>query len=705
MIFDNSFISASLSFIAGAGALLIAGVAAIKDRRSLANRSFIVSLILLGLVEVFRGLSRQGSSAEEMLYWQEVRIVLFAFVPGTCLIFSLSFARPNYREYLRRWIFVIAGVYVLPVLTVLLYRPFFEALPVEDLWARTIIPLGHSGKFFYSLILVSAVLIIANLERTLRASTGRIRWQIKFILLGMGIICGCWIYTSSQALVYSVLDISLTVFHPAMLIVASVLFVWGLKRSQFLKVDVYLSHTTIQYSLTVILVSAYLICMGLLVYVMRFFNLHRLLALDALFVLLALAVLGSLLLSDRLQERLKRFVTRHFQRPLYDYRKAWMDLTEKTNSLVELNELCGAVARIVSQTFGILSINIWLCDETKERLMLAGSTVFTKSQAEDLVRSGEPVTQLFNAIESQNAIIDLREKSFSWAEDIMRDQPDYFTEFKMRHIFPLRTGGQLVGIMTLNDDRVGRAALSLEDHDLLNAYAAQLAARVLQLRLSEKLRQSQEIEAFQNVSAFFVHDLKNLASRLSLTMQNLPAYFDNPEFRSDALKLIGESVAKIDSTCSRLSSLKQKIELRPVEADLNALATKIMDDFERSTRSQIEKKLASLPPIPIDSEQMQTVLTNLIMNAYDATKGRGIIRVETTAKDHQVILTISDNGCGMSRQFMARMLFRPFQSTKKRGMGIGLFHSKMIVEAHGGKIEVESEEGKGTAFRIVLPLL
>jgi putative PEP-CTERM system histidine kinase len=363
------------------------------------------------------------------------------------------------------------------------------------------------------------------------------------------------------------------------------------------------------------------------------------------------------------------------------------------------------VARIVSQTFGILSVNVWLRDEAKEKLMLTGSTVFTKSQAEDLVRSGEAITQLFDAIESRNAIIDLKEKPIIWAEDIMRDKPEYFAEYKMRYVLPLRTGGQLVGIMTLNDDRVGRAPLSLEDQDLLNAYAAQLAARVLQLRLSEKLRQSQEIEAFQNVSAFFVHDLKNLASRLSLTMQNLPAYFDNPEFRSDAMKLIGESIAKIDSTCSRLSSLKEKVELRTIKTDLNALVSKILEDFERSTRSQIEKTLPALPPISIDPEQIQTVLTNLILNAYDATIGRGVIRVATSTKEHQVILSISDNGCGMSRQFMERMLFRPFQSTKKRGMGIGLFHSKMIIEAHSGKIEVESEEGKGTTFRIILPVL
>ena len=238
---------------------------------------------------------------------------------------------------------------------------------------------------------MSSVLILANLERTLRASTGRIRWQIKFVVLGMSGICAVWIYIGSQALIYSALDTSLAMLVPAVLIGADILFAWGLVRSQFLNVDVYLSRTTIQFSFTALLASIYLVTIGLLAYMVRISNAQRPLPLDALLVLLALAGLAMLLLSDRLRERIKRFVTRHFRRPMYDYRKAWMDLTAKTNSLVQVRELCAAVARIVSQTFGILSVNIWLYDQAGERLTLDGSTVFTRTQAPELERSGEDV--------------------------------------------------------------------------------------------------------------------------------------------------------------------------------------------------------------------------------------------------------------------------------------------------------------------------
>jgi putative PEP-CTERM system histidine kinase len=695
---DFSFIIEPLSYLVSAMTLLLALVIAIKDSRSFANRCFIAGLILLGMTEITGGLSAAAVTTEGTLQWQTVYLALLSITPGTILLFSLSFARQEYGKYLSKWKFIIIAVFLFPLAIILFPFPLFKHIQPD----YDYIELGYAGKVFYTFILLISVLILANLERTLRASIGRIRWQIKFIILGTAVVCADWIYSASQAILYTAIDTSLSIVHPAALLCANLLFIWGLMRSRFLKVDVYLSRSTIQYSLTTLFVSLYLVILGLLAYRARFFDPENPLPILSLLILLALAGLGMLLLSDRLQEKLRRFVTRHFKRPLYDYRKAWMELTEKTSALISAEDLCTEVAKIISKTFGILSVNIWLCDEDKEQLSLVGSTVFTRNQTFDLERKGESVSALLGTIE--NRIADLKEKNFAWVDDIMASEPEYFDEFRMRYIVPLQSGGLLVGIITLNDDRVGKAPLSIEDRDLLHAYSAQLAARLLQLRLSENLRKVQEIEAFQNVTAFFVHDLKNLASRLSLTMQNLPTYFENPEFRDDALKLIGESVAKIESTCSRLSSLKQKIELKPVRVDFNELVTAASGDFERATRFHLDKKLGQLPPVYLDPEQIQKVLTNLVMNAYDAAGDNGKISIATSARNHQAIFTITDNGCGMSRRFINKMLFRPFQSTKKKGMGIGLFQSRMIVEAHHGKIEVESEEGEGSTFRVILPV-
>jgi putative PEP-CTERM system histidine kinase len=238
---------------------------------------------------------------------------------------------------------------------------------------------------------------------------------------------------------------------------------------------------------------------------------------------------------------------------------------------------------------------------------------------------------------------------------------------------------------------------------LLKTLADQAAASLLNLRLSRRLLKAKEMEAFQTLSAFFVHDLKNLAAKLSLMVQNLPAHYDNPAFRDDMLRVISSSVAKMNAMCSRLSLMTKKIDLCPVDVDLNTLIGTTLAEIQASLKAVVRQDLRPVPRLLIDPEQFQKVLLNLLLNANEAVDAQGEIRIQTDWREGWAMLSVRDNGCGMSRLFIERSLFQPFQTTKSQGLGIGLFHSKMIVEAHRGRIEVESEEGKGSLFRVMLP--
>ncbi len=206
------------------------------------------------------------------------------------------------------------------------------------------------------------------------------------------------------------------------------------------------------------------------------------------------------------------------------------------------------------------------------------------------------------------------------------------------------------------------------------------------------------------MSAFFMHDLKNLASKLSLLTQNLPQHLDNPEFRADALKTVSQSVAKMNKMSSGLSLLSQKIDLTLRECSINELIKTVVEELKEYGTTPVNLNLdQNIPLLLIDQEQMYKVLENLLMNAYDATGINGQISVATSFHDDWVEISVSDTGCGISREFMEKTLFRPFQTTKKQGMGIGLYHCKTIVDAHRGVLNVESREGEGTAFKIMLP--
>ena len=118
---------------------------------------------------------------------------------------------------------------------------------------------------------------------------------------------------------------------------------------------------------------------------------------------------------------------------------------------------------------------------------------------------------------------------------------------------------------------------------------------------------------------------------------------------------------------------------------------------------EMTEQLQPLPSIWMDPDQIQKVLINLILNARDAVGPVGRIRVGTSRTNGWAVLEVSDNGCGITPEFLRQSLFRPFQTTKKKGIGIGMYQSKMIVEAHSGRLEVESVVGQGTTFRLLLP--
>jgi signal transduction histidine kinase len=205
------------------------------------------------------------------------------------------------------------------------------------------------------------------------------------------------------------------------------------------------------------------------------------------------------------------------------------------------------------------------------------------------------------------------------------------------------------------------------------------------------------------MSAFFVHDLKNAASTLSLTLQNLPIHFDNPLFRQDVLRGIGETADRINAVIGRLTALRH-FELNLAEADLNSVVDDALKALNGTANIKVTKRLALQPKLKLDCDQFGSVVTNLLLNARDAVGPKGEITIETTQNDHWAVVSISDNGCGMSQAFLRSSLFRPFRSTKKKGLGIGMFQSKMIVEAHRGQITVDSEPAVGTTFRLMLPL-
>jgi putative PEP-CTERM system histidine kinase len=689
-----------LHYIAAGCCLGVAVFALVRDCRSFVHRIFALGMVLLALESFFNGRCAQVIIPDAAIRWQHWRFVAATTWPGVWLLFSLSFGREDFRALILKYKWAILSCFLLPLIFVsLLWTNFFRGDPIRipNGWG---FGLDWSGYGFHLCFLLVLVMILMMLEKTLRASKGRKRWQVKFMVLGMGGFFASRIFTGSYALIFHAVDLEFDVINAATLLAANLLIVIAMLRNGVLQVDIYMSQKMLYNSITVMVVGVYFLALGISSKIMTPFLSFPLVA---LFVFLSLLGLLMVLLSDRVRVTIKRLISRHFRRPMYDYRNVWMAFTARTVSLVQEKAFCEEVVKMISQLFDILSVSIWIGDNRGHDLRCAGSTVVSDSRNENPKRLPKVSWDLTPLLDQRQPVIDLEESDAMSRLGFGASHGVFFTEARIRYLVPLKAGDDVLGFISL-DDRVRGQPLSFEESDLLRTIADHAAAGLLNLKLSEHLRQAREMQAFQTLAAFFVHDLKNLASKLSMTLENLPVHFDNPAFRDDALRLMSQSVDQINAMCGRLSVLREKLDIHLVQTDLNQVVTSTLSGFNGPVAGYLVQKLDPLPKILADPEQIQKVVFNLILNAGDAVGHDGEIVVTTGTQDGWVEITVSDNGCGISREFMDHFLFRPFKTTKPNGTGIGLFQSKMIVEAHNGRIEVESRKGEGSTFRVLLPV-
>ena len=692
--------------VAGASvSLVLAFIILLREEPSIAQRSFAVGMALLGLDFFLSSAVAYVLSPERMVHLQSVRLVLLTLLPGTWLIFTLSYAQAEPGQQLTRWRIAIWAFYVLPLATGLIFRNSLclPALNVSGAEHWTF-PLQRPGVLLLTILLLGTALVLMNLERLLRTSTGVMRWRLKYLVLGLGIIFAVRLYTLSQQLLYNSLTTANAILNALAVLLGAVLIAVSLTRGRFHGSDLYLSPTILYRSVTVMLVGIYLFVVGLLAKLATYADGEIWVPITTFLFLLALATLAILLFSDRLRHKIRLQLNRHFRRPQRDYRSIWADFSHRTGSQVNIDEFCRAVVDMISDTFEVLSASLWLIDSARDRLIFGASTSIPEADAQRLASEVRGLSLLAENLRHQTPVINLSEATGDWAESLRRCNPVSFRgKGGHLHGLPLLAGGQVLGILALGD-RVSGVPLNLEEHDLLETIGEQIGASLLNFNLSQQLLESKELEAFQTMSTFFVHDLKNTSASLSLMLKNLPRHFDNPEFRKDALHSIDQSVQRINQLVHRLTMIREKLQLERKAIDINELIENVLKSLPPTDGQSITCKLQKTPAVLLDPDQIRNVLVNLILNARDAIGDNGSIDISTEHSRLWCTLTVSDDGCGMTRDFIERSLFRPFQSTKKTGLGIGLFQTKTIIEAHHGKIEVESEEGRGCTIRVFLPM-
>ncbi len=691
-----------ISIIAGILSFGLALWVLMKHRHAFVKQVFCVGMVILGVESIFNGLSLSAPAPMEAYQWQKGRIFLSSFHPAIWLVFSLIFGNSDYKNSLKKWKWGIWALFLLPgVLFLAFPTAFFTDVHTSAQKGFLLFRIGWAGYAHYIIVLLGLIAILINLERTLRSTAGRTRWQIKFVVLGL---CGLWgerIYEISQTLLYWEVDLELQFMNIGTLIAANALVLIGMMRMASIQLSFYPSQSVLYNSMATLLVGSYFISIGVMAKIATYYGMDIGTIWKRFFIFLALLCLAIFVFSDRLRKKLKRFITLYLKRPTYDYQKEWIEFSRQTTSILDIRSLSQVIANRISKLMDVLSVSVWLVDSPPQKAEIGGSTSISEKQKPNLPKLSEIVMEMIRAIQEKRLPCEYNFLDGDWIDDSGKKR--LLADEKIEYCLPLKAGERLLGAITLGE-RVAHHPFSVEDFELLKTIAGQTAASMLNLRLSEELVIAKEMEAFQKLSTFLLHDMKNLASGLSLTLGNAEAHFDNPEFRKDAFAVMERTLNKIKTMCSGLSLLSQGVEMKRDLLDLNHLVDATLKTYDGTMKGKIIKNLSLPRKISADGEQITKVLTNLIFNANEALEHGGEIRIETGQKNGWAILSVADSGCGMSKEFMEKSLFRPFRTTKKQGMGVGLFHSKMIIEAHGGRIEVESEEKVGSVFRVLLPL-
>ena len=267
---------------------------------------------------------------------------------------------------------------------------------------------------------------------------------------------------------------------------------------------------------------------------------------------------------------------------------------------------------------------------------------------------------------------------------------------------PLLHFERLVGIVVLARPVIARK-MDWEDFDLLKIAGQQLASYLAERDGQEALMQAGQFDEFNRRIAFVMHDIKNLASQLSLLARNAEVHVEKPEFRADMLVTLRNSADKLNGLLARLGRYGSQGVDERAPVDLAVLSRKIAGRFSEAghrvavTRADPCQVLAS-------PEGLEQAIIHLVQNAVDAGGKGDPVTLDVTTEGLHGCVQIVDSGTGMSPQFIRNGLFKPFISKKQGGFGIGAFEARELVRAMDGRLDVESREGMGTRFYLRLPL-
>jgi len=582
-------------------------------------------------------------------------------------------------------LFRILSIVIL-VASAMLVLPETVLLPVVFLDAR------YLGQ------VVSAVAGMMLVEQLYRNTTTENRWGIKYLCFGLGGMFAFDFYLFSDALLFKRIDADLWYARGGVAAMIVPLLAITAARNPTWSLDLFVSKRIVFHTTTLLSAGVYMLLMAFAGYYIKLYGGEWGAVLQITFLFAAVLVLVALLFSGQVRARAKVFINKHFFSYRYDYREEWLRLIRLLSGQ-EVKEplferVIWALGEIVDSTGGLL----WLYSENRECELVAN-----RNQPRPEIESDPELGSLVDFLGNRQWVINLDEYT---------SQPELYEALILPPWLTSLEGGWLI-VPLIHDDRVmgfvfltkprTRIKLNWENLDLLKTAGRQAASYLTLYKTAEALTEAKQFDGFNRLSAFVVHDLKNLIAQLSLIVKNAEKHRQNPAFVDDAFLTIDNAVRKMTRLMSYMRSSvtderRSRVELSHILKE--TIATKSMQEPVPRLMTDTDEVW-----VLADPDRMEAVLGHVIQNAQDATNLGGSVEAGLHSADKMAIVEIADDGSGMDELFIRERLFRPFDSTKGlTGMGVGAYECREFIHSLGGRVEVYSRVGEGTRFKLIIPL-
>lgn len=537
-------------------------------------------------------------------------------------------------------------------------------------------------------------------EQVARSAVEERRWHLKPLVVGLGLVFAFDLYLHSQPLLLGVADADAVAARGAVHAVSAPLLYIASKRHSDWAGPIQMSRSAVFFSTTLLLIGGYLLLIATLGWYLRHVDDNWGRAVATVVVFASLGGLVWLVASPSLRAKLRVMLGKNLFRYRFDYRREWLNLTEVLAGESSPRGIGEAVIRGLATLLDSPSGMLWARAPRGGGFARVANWNFEpRGSTEEPLTGASAFTDF---LRDREWVFNLDECRLSPdREDAQLVPPWLLADPRCWLVVPLRAGGDLAGFAVLGRPHA-TDEVNWETRDILRTAARQAGAFMALGDASEALAEARKFESFNKMSAFVVHDLKNVVAQLSLMSQNARRLGNNPEFQADMVATVENAVEKMRRLLAQLregdapAGVASGVPLVPLFGRLQARAKErgrafgFRHDEPLSTRGH--------------DERLERVLGHLIDNALDATEGAGEVGVSMHREGSQVVLIFNDTGRGMTEVFVKTELFKPFRSTKSSGMGLGAFESLQYVEELGGRLTVASTPGQGTNIEVRLPL-